>query len=141
MNDWIRLLVKYKGKCSACGKEIPAGQYALWSKSSKAIKHSECNTTTTTTTTSSSSKTATTEKKQVSADREQLMTTKVDCFICGRSVARNDSGFVESAGYGRQAVSQASICEECLKDKNAYQNYQRAFIERARRAAKVKTWV
>jgi hypothetical protein len=42
MNDWIRLLVKYKGTCSACGKEISAGQYALWSKSSKAIKHSEC---------------------------------------------------------------------------------------------------
>jgi hypothetical protein len=42
MNDWIRLLVKYKGKCSSCGKEISAGQYALWSKNSKAIKHSEC---------------------------------------------------------------------------------------------------
>ena len=42
MNDWIRLLVKYKGNCSSCGKEISAGQYALWSKNSKAIKHSEC---------------------------------------------------------------------------------------------------
>src|SRR5215208_6679769 len=42
MNDWIRLLVKYKGKCSICGKEISAGQYALWSKSSKVIRHNEC---------------------------------------------------------------------------------------------------
>ncbi|MDQ4050038.1 MAG: hypothetical protein M3093_00325, partial [Thermoproteota archaeon] len=111
MNDWIRLLVKYKGKCSACGKEIPAGQYALWSKSSKAIKHIECNTTTT----SSSSKTATTEKKQTSADREQPTAAKVDCFICGRSVARNDSGFMADEAYGRQATSQASICDECLE--------------------------
>ena len=42
MNDWIRLLVKYKGKCTTCGKEISAGQYALWSKSSKEIRHNEC---------------------------------------------------------------------------------------------------
>jgi hypothetical protein len=139
MNDWIRLLVKYRGKCSVCGKEIPAGQYALWSKSSKAIKHSECNTTTTTTSSSSSS-TATTEKKQASADRKQSMETKVDCFICGRSVTRNDSRFTAAEAYGRQATSQASICDECLKDSNAYQNYQHAFIERARKAAKVKSW-
>lgn len=134
MDDWIRLLVKYKGKCSACGKEITAGQYALWSKSSKAIKHSECNTTTT------SSQTVTTEKKQVDMNRQQSMATKVDCFICSRPVARKDSEFVESDSYGKQSISQASICNECLEDKNAYQNYQYAFIERIRRVAKVKTW-
>jgi len=94
MNDWIRLLVKYKGKCSACGKEISAGQYALWSKSSKAIKHSECNI----------SQTATTEKKQVDINTQQSMATKVDCFICSRPVARNDSGSVEADGNGRKAI-------------------------------------
>lgn len=137
MNDWIRLLVKYKGKCSACGKEIPAGQYALWSKSSKAIKHIECNNNTTTTITS---QTATTEKKQVDTNKRQSTVAKVDCFICGRPIAHNDSGFVEAEGYGRETISQASICDECLEDKNAYQNYQHAFIERVRRAAKVKAW-
>ena len=134
MDDWIRLLVKYKGKCSACGKEITAGQYALWSKSSKAIKHSECNTTT------NSSQTVTTEKKQVDMSRQRSMVAKVDCFICSRPVARKDSEFVESDSYGKQSISQASICNECLKDKNAYQNYQYAFIERVRKVAKVKTW-
>jgi hypothetical protein len=133
-DDWIRLLVKYKGKCSACGKEITAGQYALWSKSSKAIKHSDCNTTT------NSSQTVTTEKKQVDMNRQQSMAAKVDCFICSRPVAHNDSEFVESDSYGKQSISQASICNECLEDKNAYQNYQYAFIERVRRVAKVKTW-
>ena len=134
MDDWIRLLVKYKGKCSACGKEITAGQYALWSKSSKAIKHSECNTTT------NSSQTVTTEKKQVDMNRQRSMAAKVDCFICSRPVARKDSEFVESDSYGKQSILQASICNECLEDKNAYQNYQYAFIERVRRVAKVKTW-
>ncbi len=135
MNDWIRLLVKYKGKCSACGKEITAGQYALWSKSSKAIKHSECNTTKT------PSQTVTIEKKQVDMNRQQhSMAIKVDCFICSRPVARKDTEFVESDSYGKQSISQVSICNECLEDKNAYQNYQHAFIERIRRIAKVKTW-
>ena len=134
MDDWIRLLVKYKGKCSACGKEITAGQYALWSKSSKAIKHSECNTTT------NSSQTVTTEKKQVDMSRQRSMVAKVDCFICSRPVARKDSEFVESDSYGKQSISQAFICNECLEDKNAYQNYQYAFIERVRKVAKVKTW-
>ena len=134
MDDWIRLLVKYKGKCSACGKEITAGQYALWSKSSKAIKHSECNTTT------NSSQTVTTEKKQVDMNRQRSMAAKVDCFICSRPVARKESEFVESDSYGKQSILQASICNECLDDKNAYQNYQYAFIERVRRVAKVKTW-
>jgi hypothetical protein len=131
MNDWVRLLVKYKGKCSACGKEIPPGQYALWSKSSKAIKHGDCNTSQTTTTT--------TEKRQVDINnRQQSVATKVDCFICGRPVSRNNSEFVEADGYSMQAISQASICNECLEDKNAYQNYQHAFNERVRRVAKVK---
>ena len=43
-SDWIKLLVKFKGKCIECQKQISAGEYALWSKSSKKIKHLECNT-------------------------------------------------------------------------------------------------
>jgi uncharacterized protein CbrC (UPF0167 family) len=117
MNDWIRLLVKYKGTCSACGKEISAGQYALWSKSSKAIKHSECK----------------------ASNRQQTTTAvaEVDCFICRRPVTDNNYGF-EAGDYGRRAILQASICNRCLEDKNAYQNYQGAFLEKVHRVAKVK---
>jgi hypothetical protein len=95
MNDWIRLLVKYKGTCSACGKEISAGQYALWSKSSKAIKHSECK---------ASQPPATTEKKRGRDTNRQQTTTaaaEVDCFICGRPVAGNNYGF-EAGEYCRR---------------------------------------
>lgn len=132
MNDWIRLLVKYKGKCSSCGKEISAGQYALWSKNSKAIKHSECK---------ASQPPATTEKKRGrNTNRQQQRTAaaaEVDCFICGRPVAGNNYVF-EAGDYGRRAILQASICNRCLEDKNAYQNYQDAFLEKVHRVAKVK---
>ncbi len=132
MNDWIRLLVKYKGKCSACGKEISAGEYALWSKSSKAIKHNECK----------APAKAITEKR--SRDKNKQYKTaagNVYCFICGMPVvAVDNSGFEEGEDddYDRQTISQASICNRCLEDKNAYQNYQHAFLEKIQRVAKVK---
>jgi hypothetical protein len=130
MNDWIRLLVKYKGKCSACGKEISAGEYALWSKNSKAIKHSECK----------APPQATTEKRSRDKNRHhKTAAVNVYCFICGMPVAADNSGFEkEEDDYGRQAISQASICNRCLEDKNAYQNYQHAFLEKIQRVAKVK---
>jgi DNA-directed RNA polymerase subunit N (RpoN/RPB10) len=127
MNEWIRLLVKYKGKCSACGKEISAGQYALWSKSSKAIRHNECTV---------PQPPATTEKRDPNTDRQKPTAAEVDCFICGRPVADSSWGFEVYNNYGRQAISQASICDGCLEDKNAYQNYQHAFLEKTRRVAK-----
>jgi hypothetical protein len=129
MNDWIRLLVKYKGKCSSCGKEISAGQYALWSKSSKAIKHSECK---------APPPATTTEKIDPDTNRQQPTAAEVDCFICGRPVAGNNCRIEAADDYGRQAISQASICNRCLEDKNAYQNYQHAFLEKVHKVAKVK---
>jgi DNA-directed RNA polymerase subunit N (RpoN/RPB10) len=128
MNNWIRLLVKYKGKCSTCGKEISAGQYALWSKSSKAIKHIECK----------APASATAEKKDPDTNRQQPTAAEVDCFICGRPVAGNNNSGFPADDYGRQAISHASICNRCLEDKNAYLNYQHAFLEKVQRVAKVK---
>ncbi len=132
MNDWIRLLVKYKGKCSACGKEISAGEYALWSKSSKAIKHNECKATAK----------AITEKRSRDKNKQHRTAAagNVYCFICGMPVVAVDNSGLEQDGndHDRQTISQASICNRCLEDKNAYQNYQHAFLEKIQRVAKVK---
>jgi hypothetical protein len=117
--------VKYKGKCATCSKEISAGEYALWSKSSKAIKHIECKVIITTTT-----------KKRDEDTNRPRPAADVDCFICGRPIAYTDCGF--EADYYRQAISQACICNSCLEDKNAYQNYMQAFLEKAHKVAKVK---
>lgn len=118
MSDWIRLLVKFKGKCAECGKEIPAGEYALWSKGSKAIKHVKCEITSA-------------EKKDEKPDVQEL-----DCFICGRPAGCAECGF--EIDCDRQAVSQACVCGTCLEDGKAYENYQRAFVEKALKVAKVK---
>jgi hypothetical protein len=127
MNEWIKLLVKYKGKCATCSKEISAGEYALWSRSSKAIKHIECK-----------SPTTIPEKRDEDRKRPRPAVAEVDCFICDRPIAYTNCGF-EAEDYDRQkTISQACICNRCLEDKNAYQNYQQAFLEKVHKVAKVK---
>jgi hypothetical protein len=116
MSDWIKLLVKYKGKCSECGKEIPAGEYALWSRTSKAIKHIKCET----------------QEKEEKIPEVPVL----DCFVCGKPAGCAECGF--EADCDRQLVSQTCICSQCLEDKQAFANYKQAFIEKARKVAKVK---
>ncbi len=123
MSDWIRLMVKFKGKCIGCGKEIPPGEYALWSKSSKAIKHEKCE--------------AAQEKMKEQEEKGekpllQQQVPELECFICGRSAGCAECGF--ETDCDRQTVSQACICNQCLEDRQAYANYQQAFIEKARKA-------
>jgi hypothetical protein len=120
MSDWIPLAVKFKGKCAECGKEIPQGERALWSKSGKAIKHLKC-------------EAPAAEKKEKIPELPEL-----DCFVCGRPAGCAECGF--ETDCDRQAVSQACICSQCLEDKQAYQNYQQAFVEKAHKVAKVKVF-
>lgn len=120
MSDWIPIAVKFKGKCAECGKEIPQGERVLWSKSGKAIKHIKCET-----------PEKTIEKREKTPEVAQL-----DCFICGRPAGCAECGF--EADCDRQAVSQACICIQCLEDRQAFANYQQAFVEKARKIAKVK---
>jgi hypothetical protein len=101
---WIRLLVKYRGKCSVCGKEIPQGEYALWSRTAKTIKHVKCESTV----------------------LEAPVTIELKCFICGKGAGCASCSF--EADCNRAVVSQACICEQCMADRNAYRNYQEAFL-------------
>jgi hypothetical protein len=128
MNDWLKLLVKYKGKCAACNKEIPAGEYALWSKASKTIRHIECKTTTITTKMEE-------DDNDTSRPRPKVAVVG-DCFICGKPIPNTHYGFAEE-DYDKKAMSQACICDSCLDNHDAYQNYQKAFIENAFKLAKV----
>lgn len=120
MTDWIRLLVKFKGKCNECGIEITAGEYALWSKSSRAIRHESCEV----------------QKSEKNEKENPLAVPELDCFICGNPAGCADCGF--EADCDRQAVSQACICSQCLEHREAYANYEQAFVEKAHRVAKVK---
>lgn len=116
---WIRLLVKYKGKCAKCGKEIQQGEYALWSRTEKSIKHEKCE-----------------APQSTDAIKEQIEPDELDCFVCGKPAGCADCGF--ESDCNRALVSQACICNSCIADKRAYENYQQAFLAKMRKVAKVK---
>ncbi|MGH9993558.1 MAG: hypothetical protein ACREBU_21715 [Nitrososphaera sp.] len=119
--DWIRLLVKYRGKCVQCGKEIPQGEYALWSRTAKSIKHERCEP----------------AQAQGSGEGDQLPTSKeLDCFICGKPAGCPACEFEQMCN--RDLVSQACICDKCFSDGNAYENYQQAFVVRLGKGANLK---
>ena len=109
---WIKLLAKYKGKCAVCGKEIPAGEYALWSRASKAIKHVKCETI---------------EEPATAAVADELK-----CFICGKGAGCASCVFEADCN---RAAAETCICEQCFSEKDVYQNYQQVFLAKM---AKVK---
>lgn len=114
---WTRLLVRYKGKCTQCGREIEQGEYALWSRAEKSIKHEKC------------------EVSQTIA-ANKAPTDELDCFVCGKSAGCSDCGF--ESDCNRSVVSQACICSGCMADTGAYSNYRQAFLAKMRKVAKVK---
>lgn len=107
---WIKLLVKYKGKCAVCGKEIPQGEYALWSRTSKAIKHVKC--------------------EALEQEDKPAETMELKCFICGRNAGCAECSLEPDCN--RAMVSQACICDQCMADPKAYENYQQAFLAKAK---------
>ena len=78
--DWIKILVKHKGKCNSCQREIFSGEYAFWSKASKGIRHMQCNYEKKIDVRSTSPKTP----------YLSLQIPTMKCFICGETV--NSSG-------------------------------------------------
>ncbi|AIF84809.1 hypothetical protein NTE_02768 [Candidatus Nitrososphaera evergladensis SR1] len=113
---WIKLLVKYKGKCAVCGKEIPQGEYALWSRASKAIKHVKCEVQL---------------QQQKEGQRhdeapEEETSLELKCFVCGKNAGCATCSL--EADCNRAIVSQACICESCLSGPDAYDRYQQAFL-------------
>jgi hypothetical protein len=120
---WIRLLVKYKGKCAVCGKEIPQGEYALWSRASKAIKHVQCPE-------PAAAAVPAGGKEEQTAVASTVLVQELKCFICGASAGCPSCSFEQDCN--RSVVSQACVCDRCMADKDAYENYQKAFLEKAK---------
>jgi hypothetical protein len=125
-SEWIRLLIKYKGICKECKREIPSGEYALWSRSSKAVKHMKC--------------AIGRESKLLSNSifSSTVQTIQVPCFICGRSTACEEQQPFE-AHLERTSLSQICICDSCMTDPDAYENYQQQFAKKLQGIRRLKS--
>lgn len=106
--NWIGLRIKYKGKCFVCSKEISVGEYALWSRTNKSIRHPECN------------------------QNEKIESFTVDskknlqCYICRKSISNND--YTKDLEFDVNSDT-TFICNKCINTDNVYLEYQKKFLD------------
>ncbi|MGB9169562.1 MAG: hypothetical protein WCB31_11610 [Nitrososphaeraceae archaeon] len=121
-SDWIKLLVKFNGKCSVCGKLIKSGEYAFWSKISKSIKHLDCY----------AQNNLPLEKHEVKKSSPQA-----ECLFCKTS----SSLFIDdNHTIGEETDPKFFfICNDCINDPGCYGRYQYLLLEKTNRIVKLKS--
>ena len=121
-DDWIKLLVKFKGKCQFCEKQILAGQYALWSKSSKKIIHLNCKNN---------------DNNKIKNEPIKKDSGKIQhCLLCGNAVQ-----FVYPDDFFLDHESQKDaifLCKSCLENPRSYLKYQEIINEEIKKIVKLK---
>ena len=139
-NDWLEITIKFRGKCCECDKEITSGQ-ALWSKSTKAVKHLNCpsrNVDNKAIASMSLEETATHDprKKEFATAKQRRplqQTIELKCFICGnktKSISNDNNDSVDYIEYYNDKSHQhAYICQSCLKREDVYEAYQQSFLQ------------
>jgi hypothetical protein len=103
-NDWIDLVVKFRGICKTCGKVLIKGDRAVWSKNSKAIKHIECHI--------------------AGLKDSKFGGIRLNCVVCG-----NDAGCLEcefEASCNREKISKLCICKSCYSKSDVLELYTQA---------------
>ena len=106
-NDWIKLLVKYKGKCVICSKPILSGDYAYWSRSQKAIMHIDCK--------SDQYKFQSSSRR----DSNSIKPQKMNCSICNNSILDDLNGF---------DYINFNLCYSCLRNPSSFKKYKEKFL-------------
>jgi hypothetical protein len=122
--DWIKLLVKFKGKCQSCKKPISTGEYALWSKSTKQIKHLDCKI----------NKNNDTANEQV----EKYSGLQLQCFLC-KSVNSISISLVNEFLYDGSQENSIFLCKSCLENPTSYLSYNEIMYEKIKKIAKLKS--
>jgi hypothetical protein len=122
--DWIKLLVKFKGKCQSCKKPISTGEYALWSKSTKQIKHLDCKI----------NKNNDTANEQV----EKYSGLQLQCFLC-KSVNNISISLVNEFLYDGTQENSIFLCKSCLENPTSYLSYNEIMYEKIKKIAKLKS--
>jgi hypothetical protein len=122
--DWIKLLVKFKGKCQICENPISPGEYALWSKSSKQIKHLNCRI----------NNTNETRKEP----KKESLKLQLECFLCKTS-DNIDPSFLKELLYNESQENSVFLCKSCLENPTSYKRYQEVMLEKVKKIAKLKS--
>src|SRR5919106_3210187 len=121
--DWIKLLVKFKGKCQSCNNPISPGEYALWSKSSKQIKHLNCK--------------INNNNETPKKPEEKSLGLQLECFLC-KTIDNIDIYLLKEFLYNEGQENPVFICKLCLENPISYLRYQEIMYEKVKKIAKLK---
>ena len=122
--DWIKLLVKFKGKCQSCNNPISPGEYALWSKSSKQIKHLNCK--------------INNNNETPKKPEEKSLGLQLECFLC-KTIDNIDIYLLKEFLYNEGQENSVFICKLCLENPISYLRYQEIMYEKVKKIAKLKS--
>jgi hypothetical protein len=122
--DWIKLLVKFKGKCQSCENPISPGEYALWSKSSKHIKHLDCK--------------INNKNDTANEQVEKYSGLQLQCFLC-KSVNNISISLVNEFLYDGSQENSIFLCKSCLENPTSYLSYNEIMYEKIKKIAKLKS--
>ncbi len=125
--DWIPITIRYRGRCVECGKEMTSG-LALWSKSTKTIRHLDC-----------SGKVAeiqSSDVKSVSKQNAYSQAILFECFICGKEECHEYEYDIDMYYSYKGRRSDSYICQSCLGKKNAFETYRQTFLRKIKRYTK-----
>ena len=123
--DWIPISVKYRGRCVSCGVEMTSG-LALWSKSTKAIKHLDCY-----------AKNANKQASDVqSVSRRYPHAILLKCFICGKEEYQEDESDLAALYGNKQRKLNSFVCQSCLGKDGAFDTYRQTFLRKIKRYTK-----
>jgi hypothetical protein len=129
--DWIPITLRFRGKCIECGKELTSGQ-ALWSKSTKSIKHIECAQGKAEQETSNSARESTIRGQEIKAKNKRYEETIIQkCFICNKWVVDEYTSFRYSNYVENK--SHSYVCQSCIQDENAFENYRQSFLQKIKK--------
>ncbi len=110
VKDWVRISIKFNGKCEKCKSIIQSGDYAYWSKTLKKIMHSRC------------------YDKDYDSKSSEIKTFK--CFICEIEVNQVPSSNAD--------IKHEHICDICMNNPDSFARYKEKINEKIKRLLKVK---
>lgn len=137
ITDWIAITLKFRGKCIECGKGITSGR-ALWSKSTKAIKHLDCAIRKAGQETSIDyERPAALGNELLSSRHKRYWKTIVPrCFICGKEESVDDQYDFDDSNNFIHDKCQYYICRSCLQKEDAFETYRQTFLQKIKRFMK-----
>ena len=107
MADWIKLTMKFPGKCLECGKPIPKGQPGMWSRG-VGVKHEEC----------------AVDSSTTLGDTPDHPSNKILCAVCGRLAGCQECELADNCDIPN--VSSICLCPTCSQKTDVMDAYYKS---------------